>query len=49
MKRKKAVPSDTSPEQLAWIAALNDTHGVKALVAKGYDEAVAIIEKELSE
>lgn len=47
MKRKKSVPSDVSPEQREWLADLGACAGVTALVAKGYDEAVAIIEREL--
>lgn len=47
MKRKNASPSDTSPEQLSWIAALGQVAGVEARVCKGYDEAVAFIEREI--
>lgn len=36
-----------SPEQQEWIAALNTCPGVQAFVAKGADEAIAIVEKYL--
>jgi hypothetical protein len=47
MKRKNASPSDTKPEQLDWIAALGQVPGVEARVCKGYDEAVAFLEREI--
>lgn len=41
-RRKKAY---ASPEQKAWIAALNEVSNVQAFVARGAEEAIAIIEK----
>lgn len=47
MKRKGSSPSDTSPEQIGWLKALNLVPGIKAHVCKGYDEAVRVITQEL--
>lgn len=41
MKRKG--PSSTSPEQKAWIEALNQIKGVQAQVCKGFDSAVEFV------
>lgn len=43
MKRKKN--SSTTPEQVAWIEALNTCPGVEARVCKGADVAIAFIEE----
>ena len=40
MKRRNARPSDTRPEQAAWIQRLKDA-GWEARVCKGADEAIA--------
>ena len=46
LKRRKG--SATSQEQHAWIAALNEVNNVQGFIAKGADEAIAIIESCLS-
>lgn len=45
LKRRKG--SATSPEQHAWIAALNEVGNVQAFICKGADEAIAVVEKYL--
>lgn len=42
LKRRKG--SATSQEQHAWIAALNEVSNVQGFIAKGADDAIAIIE-----
>jgi hypothetical protein len=43
MKRQKG--SATSPEQKAWVAALNSCPGVEATIAKGCLAAIAFVER----
>lgn len=47
MKRKRSSPSNVSPAQREWIADLGLVPGVTAVVCKGYDEAVAAVEREM--
>lgn len=46
MKRRKN--STTSPAQQQWIETLNTVPNVQAYVAKGADEAIAIVERLLN-
>lgn len=43
LKRRKKTYA--SPKQKAWIEALNEVSNVQAFVARGADEAIAIVEK----
>lgn len=46
LKRTGGTPCDVRPEQSAWLAALN-SHGYRAVVAYGWEEAVAMIKAYL--
>lgn len=47
MKRKGAPPSAVKPEQRDWIYELNLVPGVTAFVARGLDEAMEAVKKEM--
>lgn len=44
---KRLKGSSTSPEQHAWVAALNEVNNVEAHICRGADEAIKIIERYL--
>lgn len=47
MKRAKKSLSKVSPEQQAWIDALNDCIGVEAVVCYGCAEAIEFVERSI--